>query len=182
MPRRSIPLPQQVLSISNHPLPLLSRCLQIFELNLVLNLGCRGRLDQYRGFFSWNTSLRVERGSIDGALVASTLRRVFGSLRSTRGSVLGRHNILVTVQGLASGGIGGNLSISPHGASHSSPRATIPDIADDAIADVKVLCESVTKVRGRDEGLILFGSGGSQREDLQDLRGREPGISPRRFV
>eukprot|EP00961_Rhodomonas_salina_P224393 3033836-Rhodomonas_salina.1 len=41
-----------------------------------------------------------------------------------------------------------------------------------------MLCDLVTKVSCRDEGLVLIASSRSQREDLQDLFGREsPGIA-----
>eukprot|EP00961_Rhodomonas_salina_P095368 1282901-Rhodomonas_salina.1 len=97
-------------------------------------------------------------------------------------SVLGRHDLGLgaLVERVGGRGVGGNLSEVPQRAGSARPRATIPDVADRAIAALKAEAELATEHSGRDEGLVDGGALGAEGEDLHDQGWGQPAQAARR--
>eukprot|EP00961_Rhodomonas_salina_P069945 939473-Rhodomonas_salina.1 len=109
------------------------------------------------------------------------VRRSIGALTSawpSLSSVLDRHDagLDAVVEGIAGGGVGGDLRKSPERASGVSPRATIPDVSDGAVAAFELESELAAEAGGRQEGSVVLGALGTEREDRQGLVRSEVGF------
>eukprot|EP00961_Rhodomonas_salina_P104548 1407845-Rhodomonas_salina.1 len=71
------------------------------------------------------------------------------------------------VEGVAGGRVGGHLGTVPQRASDADPRATIPDVADRAIADIEVLADLAAVACAGHEGALAALR--AEEEDGHDL-------------